>query len=169
MTTSELTYRRARLSDEPELIKLRISCGWGEDKIGQVLKDSVDGKLALYLFELEGEPIGMGAIEFEPAGEPDIVNPDTNTVMISLLHIYTRFQGKHLGTKVMDIIEDLCVREFGAKTITLNTRPRLEDGRVNHVKIWYNRRGYNEYKAEEPRYKWGDRLLTACFLRKVVG
>lgn len=76
-----LTYRLAAPADKAELIKMRVSCGWGEKKVPDDLIKSQEGEIKLYLFELDEKPVGMGSIDLKDQ-DKDLVNLSTHTVMI---------------------------------------------------------------------------------------
>lgn len=56
-----LRLRPAARTDLPELIRMRIECGWNEDRIGDYLEKALPATTdLLFLFETaEGEPAGM--------------------------------------------------------------------------------------------------------------
>jgi hypothetical protein len=60
-TTTMLRLRPATRSDLPELIRMRVECGWNEDVIGSYLEKALPETTdLLFLFETaEGEPAGM--------------------------------------------------------------------------------------------------------------
>ncbi|KAJ9125371.1 hypothetical protein QFC22_000331 [Naganishia vaughanmartiniae] len=82
------------------------------------------------------------------------------------------------------MLEQLAIREYGAKTLAVDTRAYeiawAGEGESSYLKKWYERRGYVEFRPPMRRYAQGDHpdcvdspdksvLLYACFLRKEVG
>lgn len=65
------------------------------------------------------------------------------------LFIYPEARSRRYGREIMDYLEVVCVDEYRCKTITLKTRPFLNDEteEPNPTRDWYLRRGYVEYKV----------------------
>lgn len=59
--SSALTLRLATRADLPELVRMRVACGWNEDAIEAYLERSLSGETdLLFIFETPaGEPAGM--------------------------------------------------------------------------------------------------------------
>jgi GNAT superfamily N-acetyltransferase len=115
------------------------------------------------------------------------------------LFIYPKYQGLGYGNVIMDILERMCLEEHGCSIVTLATRAYEDDElkTPSRNKLWYERRGYVEYRvrcpfvgtlkgtnrhanAESPSTnqdrepRWPDPvdedlpLYVACFLRKTL-
>ncbi|KAL7416377.1 hypothetical protein BDY24DRAFT_379554 [Mrakia frigida] len=177
---SRLVYHKVTQDDFNELMSMRKACGWGEENVPNHISRTLTGEeMTTYIFSLppvdgsSSSPVGMGSIELVDGyhGDLELCNPAEDRVMISSLFVYSKFEGKGYGRDIMDILEGICRTELSAKTITVNTRPRQEDGRTKTKQMaWYERRGYQEFREERPWYSLSDDpavpRLVACFLVK---
>lgn len=64
-TLPSLTLRPATAADLDLLVAMRRACGWGDLEVPDRLAAAAAGTEVTYVFELKGEPAGMGSIVFE--------------------------------------------------------------------------------------------------------
>ncbi|KAL7410651.1 hypothetical protein BDY24DRAFT_417745 [Mrakia frigida] len=134
-----LTYRLATWDDEEELRKMRIACGWGEESVKGRLRRCELGIEFLCLFFLGLDPVGMASIETIDSGGNDrtLCDLKTGRVMISSLYIYSDFQGRNLGNRIMGLLELEC-SYLGLRTCTVHTMPFEEDGKTETKTVKWN-------------------------------
>lgn len=67
------------------------------------------------------------------------------------LFVFPQYRASGVGNQTFTMLEQLAIREYGAKTLAVDTRayeiPWASEGETSYLKKWYERRGYVEYRV----------------------